>query len=121
MQRILVDACGWGALVDAGIHFDHGLATVTGPSIPVVTDGVANELSRISEERGGLLLDLLLDRCERVSDPDDAGHVDDGLLTLATENRWPVLTVDRDLKERIAEAGVSYIEVTASRTLRLVG
>ena len=120
MPRILVDACGWVALVDAAIHIENGFADVTGPVVFVVTEGVAAELERLATRRQGLLLDMLLTRCERIDDPDGTRHVDDGLIDIASRHGWPVLTVDRRLKQRLVDAGCSYVEVTASRTLRLV-
>ena len=50
----------------------------------------------------------------------EEGHTDDSLLALATQNRWPVLTVDRVLKKRLVEGGCSYIEVTSGPSLRMV-
>jgi len=42
------------------------------------------------------------------------------LIELSKTNNWPVLTVDRRLKERLVSSGASYIEVTSGPTLRLV-
>jgi len=39
---------------------------------------------------------------------------------LSRENGWPVLTVDRKLKERLINTGGSYIEVTSKNVLRLI-
>ena len=35
------------------------------------------------------------------------------LVELSVESGWPVLTVDRRLKERLVSSGGSYIEVTS--------
>ena len=48
-------------------------------------------------------------------------HTDDMLIKLSMERSWPVLTVDRELKERLINSGGSYIEVTSRRVLRLIG
>jgi rRNA-processing protein FCF1 len=120
VPRILIDACGWAALVDASINIDLAFSEVTGPAEFVATEGVIDELNRLATQREGLLLDLLLPRCEVISNPAGVDHVDDGLLKIAYESGIAVLTVDRRLKQRLAEAGCAYVEVTASRTLRLV-
>ena len=75
-------------------------------------------IESLSRTRGGLLLDLLYDRWEVIDS--ESGHTDDALLAIATENRWPVLTVDRMLKKRLVEEGCSYIEVTSGPSLRMV-
>ncbi len=120
MPRILIDACGWAALIDASINIDLGFSEVTGPPEFVATKGVISELHRLSTQRDGLLLDLLLSRCEIIANPPGIVHVDDGLIQIATETGMPVLTVDRRLKQRLAETGCTYVEVTTGRTLRLV-
>ena len=47
-------------------------------------------------------------------------HTDGMLLELSKSNGWPVLTVDRRLKERLMNNGGSYIEVTSRNVLRLI-
>ena len=116
---VLVDACGWVAVVDARINIDLELETQIGPVELKVTDLVLEELSRLAErEAKSLLLDLLHERAEVVSG--DGEHTDDELLNLSTTNGWPVLTVDRALKARLHEANASVIEVHGSKTLRLI-
>ena len=116
---VLVDACGWVAIVDARINIDLELESQIGPVELKVTDLVLGELNRLAE-RGSqsLLLDLLQDRAEVVGG--EGEHTDDELLDLATTNGWPVLTVDRALKARLHEANASVIEVLGSKTLRLI-
>ena len=116
---VLVDACGWVAVVDARINIDLELETQIGPVELKVTNLVLEELSRLAErEAKSLLLDLLHERAEVVSG--DGEHTDDELLNLSTTNGWPVLTVDRALKARLHEANASVIEVHGSKTLRLI-
>ena len=116
---VLVDACGWVAVVDARINIDLELETQIGPVELKVTDLVLEELSRLAErEAKSLLLDLLHERAEVVSG--DGEHTDDELLNLATTNGWPVLTVDKALKARLHEANASVIEVHGYKTLRLI-
>ena len=116
---VLVDACGWVAVVDARINIDLELETQIGPVELKVTDLVLEELNRLAEhESQSLLLDLLQDRAEVVAG--EGEHTDDELLNLATTNGWPVLTVDKALKARLHEANASVIEVHGYKTLRLI-
>ena len=118
MVSVLVDACGWVSLIDAGLNLDISLNEVVGKAELKITAGVRDELDALSKTRSGLLLDLLYSRSEVIDSED--GHTDDALLALATQNRWPVLTVDRVLKKRLVEGGCSYIEVTSGPSLRMV-
>jgi rRNA-processing protein FCF1 len=119
MVTVLVDACGWVSLIDAGLNLDISLNEVVGEANLKITAGVRDELDSLAESRSGLLLDLLYGRSEVIDSGD--GHTDDALLALSLQNRWPVLTVDRVLKRRLVEGGCSYIEVTSGRSLRMVG
>ncbi len=118
MVSVLVDACGWVSLIDAGLNLDISLNEVVGKAELKLTEGVREELESLSKTRGGLLLDLLYSRSEVIDS--ESGHTDDALLAIATENQWPVLTVDRMLKKRLVEEGCSYIEVTSGPSLRMV-
>ena len=116
---VLVDACGWVAVVDARINIDLELESQIGPVELKVTEAVVEELSRLAErESRPLLLELLHDRAEVVSG--EGEHTDDELLNLALANGWSVLTVDRALKARLHGANASVIEVHGSKTLRLI-
>ena len=121
MSSVLIDACGWVALVDARLNLDVAMASVAGSPRLLVRDSVDAELEKLSQTRGGLLLDLLEQKSERMSDIEGMKHTDDMLVELSVESGWPVLTVDRRLKERLVSAGGSYIEVTSGPSLRLVG
>ena len=121
MSSVLIDACGWVALVDARLNLDVAMASVAGSPRLLVMDSVDAELQKLSQTRGGLLLDLLEQKSERMSDIEGMKHTDDMLVELSVESSWPVLTVDRRLKERLVSAGGSYIEVTSGPSLRLVG
>ena len=118
MVGVLVDACGWVSLIEAGLNLDLALESVVGEAELMVTDSVMTELQTLEEDRGGLLLDLLVVRSKVVGN--SPGHTDDLLFSLSIDNSWPVLTVDRRLKRRLVESGSSYIEVTAGPSLRLI-
>lgn len=121
LSGLIIDACGWVALVDARLNLDVAMASVVGSPKLLVLDSVAKELESLSRKRSGLLLDLLGQRSERIPDFEDMKHTDDMLVKLSLDGGWPVLTVDRRLKERLIGAGGSYIEVTSGPSLRLVG
>ena len=120
MVSVLVDACGWVAMMDAGLNLDEAMKNVVGKADLLVLDSVQNELELLSQRRKGLLLELLVGRSERVPDIEGMSHPDEMLVQMSTANGWPVLTVDRQLKERLIGSGGSYIEVTSGRSLRLV-
>ena len=81
---------------------------------------VKQELESLSKQRKGLLLGLLEKKSELIDSPTGLRHTDQILLELSRENGWPVLTVDRRLKERLIKTGGSYIEVTSKNVLRLI-
>ena len=121
MVSVLVDACGWVAMMDAGLNLDEAMKNVVGKADLLVLDSVQNELELLSQRRKGLLLELLVNRSVRVPDIEGMSHPDEMLVQMSTANGWPVLTVDRQLKERLIGSGGSYIEVTSGRSLRLFG
>ncbi|MCS5535438.1 MAG: hypothetical protein NZ802_06250, partial [Candidatus Poseidoniales archaeon] len=60
MAGVLVDACGWVAVVDARINIDLDLEPQIGPVELKVTEAVLDELNHLAErESRALLLDLL--------------------------------------------------------------
>ena len=120
MVSVLIDACGWAALIDAGLNLDVSMRDVLGKPDYIVLDNVQEELDSLAQQRRGLLLPLLAKRGKRMENPEGIRHTDLMLIELSRKNRWPVLTVDRRLKERLIENGGSYIEVTSRRILRHV-
>ena len=119
LTGILVDACGWVAIVDARINIDLALESQVGPVEIKVTEAVMAELERLAErESRPMLLDLLSGRAEIVSG--DGEHTDDELFNLSTTQGWRVLTVDKALKARLHNANASVIEVHGTNALRLI-
>ena len=118
MGGVLVDACGWVSLVDAGLNLDISLNNAIGEAELKITDSVRRELDSLAGSRGGLLLDLLYSRAEFVKS--EEGHTDTNLIQMSIRTGWPVLTVDRGLKRKLVEKGCSFIEVTSGPSLRLV-
>ena len=116
---VLIDTCGWVAVVEARINIDLALQQQLGPIEIKVTQSVMNELERLAEQESrNLLLSILTERAELVSG--EGEHTDDELLDLATNHHWPVLTVDKDLKNRLYNANASVIEVHGSKALRYI-
>ena len=121
MGCVLVDACGWVALIEARLNLDTSMKDVVGMAELKLLECVYKELESVSANRKGLLLELLRNRSEMIPDLEELRHPDEMLLRMSSQNGWPVLTVDKDLKRLLIEQGGSYIEVTSGRFLRLVG
>ena len=122
MQKILVDACGWVAIVDSGLHLDLELSKIVGPFELILLDSVDKELKQIEEKRNtALLLDLLEQKSTPINPPMNVGnHTDDQLISLSKENSWPVITVDTKLKHSLIKSGCGVIEIAQNRRLRIV-
>ncbi len=120
MNGVLIDACGWAALIDAGLNLDVAMSKVIGKPRYLLLGKVREELGSLSKHRKGLLLSLLDVKAEIIEAPEGIRHTDGMLLDLSRKNGWPVLTVDRRLKERLMNNGGSYIEVTSKNVLRLI-
>ncbi|MBS65740.1 MAG: hypothetical protein CMA93_05400 [Euryarchaeota archaeon] len=120
MVGVLVDACGWVALVEARLNLDSSMEDVVGTAELKLLECVDKEIESVSTKQKGLLLELLRNRCEVLRDLEGMRHPDEMLISLSSQNGWPVLTVDTDLKRLLIEQGGSYIEVTSGRYLRLV-
>jgi len=121
MGDVLIDACGWVALIDAGLNIDSALSSIVGPPHFILLPSVLDELTTIQEKRNlrnTLMLELLLQRSTLVEE--ESGHTDDLLLNYAQKNEIPLLTVDANLKRRCFESSVDVIEVMNRKKLRLV-
>jgi rRNA-processing protein FCF1 len=120
-MRVLVDACGWVALMDAKLNVDSALIGVIGEFELILMERVKEELDELSKTKRNLLLSLLEVKSTLVGNINGLSHTDDMLIKMSIENSWPVLTVDRELKERLINSGGSYIEVTSRKILKLIG
>lgn len=117
----MVDACGWAALMDAKLNVDSALIGVIGEFELILMERVKEELDELSKTKRNLLLSLLEVKSTLVANIKGLTHTDDMLIKMSIENSWPVLTVDRELKERLINSGGSYIEVTSRKILKLIG
>jgi rRNA-processing protein FCF1 len=119
MPRVLIDACGWVAVIEAGINIDQALLESAGTRDLILVPSVLAELKSMEDRR--LLLDMLEARCEIVEAlPESSNHTDDQLHDLAVANDWIVLTVDTGLKRRLSQSGMAWLEVSGRSHLRLV-
>ena len=115
---LLIDACGWVAVVDARINIDLEIERTIGPANWILPAQAKEEIERLAKARNDLLLDLLTTRATVIDGED--GHTDDVLVHLAQRLEAPVLTVDKNLKRRLTAVGCAYVEVVRDRSLRLV-
>jgi len=121
MSKVLIDACGWVAIIEGELNVDLAMADVIGTFEPVLLNRVLKELEMIqAKTTSPLLIDFLKSRSELIDGPEEANHPDDQLVIVASQENWPVLTVDRKLKQRLVEMNCSYIEVMSGQNLRLV-
>ncbi len=121
MGDVLIDSCGWVALVDGGFNIDTSLSKLVGPPHFVLLDLVLDELEAIDESRSRgnkLMLDLLLQRSTQINY--EASHTDDALIEIAKERGIPILTVDAKLKHRSLENCVAILEVLQGKNIRLI-
>ena len=121
-QQIIVDSCGWVAIIDANINFELELERMFGTFELILLDSVLIELESLEIERTrrkSLLLDLL----KQKSIPFQANeqvHTDDVIFDLANSYGHTVLTVDKDLKRRLYQLGITVVEVVKGQHLKLI-
>ena len=121
MGDVLIDACGWVALIDGEFNIDTALSQIVGPPHFILLDLVLEELGQIESERPRgkkLMLDLLLQRSTRIEHP--RMHTDNALLEVASSLNIPILTVDSQLKRQSFDNGIGIIEVLQGKNIRLV-
>ena len=121
MGDVLIDACGWVALVDASINIDIALSKVIGPPHFILLDLVLEELEELDAGRPhsrNLILDLLRQRSTLIEH--SAMHTDDALLEVAVQRNIPILTVDAEMKRRTLESGLGVLEIVKGKRVRLV-
>jgi len=121
MGDVLIDACGWVALVDASINIDIALSKVIGPPHFILLDMVLEELEELDAGRPhsrNLILDLLRQRSTLIEH--SAMHTDDAVLEVAIQRNIPILTVDAELKRRTLESGLGVLEIVKGKKVRLV-
>ena len=87
MQHLLIDACGWAAVIDSGMNFDIELGKVLGKPEILLLPKVLEELEALDTQRPRakkLLLGMLKGKTTEIEANDDSGgHTDDQILDLA--------------------------------------
>ena len=124
MQKGLIDACGWAAVIDSGMNFDAELLKILGRPELLLLPKVMEELELLDAKRPRakrLLLSMLIAKSSTIEAPLEVGeHTDDQLLHLAQTNSMVVLTVDVELKRRLFERAVPVLEVSKKKRLNLI-
>ena len=121
-QQIIVDSCGWVAVIDSKINFELELERMFGTFELILLDSVDKELQRIDlarSRRKSLLLEMLRNKSTSVSNNLNS-HTDDYIFDLASEGSYSVLTIDKLLKKRLYQHGLAVIEVAKNNHLRLI-
>ena len=121
-QQIIVDSCGWVAIIDANINFELELERMFGTFELILLDSVLIELESLELERPrrkSLLLELLKQKSIS-SQANEQVHTDDVIYDLATSYGHAVLTVDKDLKKRLYQLGITVVEVVKGQHLKLI-
>ena len=120
MLRVLIDACGWVAVIEAGINIDQALLECSGTKQLAIVQNVVSEIEALDDRK--LMLPMLIAKAKMMDLPTDCGnHTDDQLLAIAKQHKWPILTVDTELKRRLSQSNIPWIEVSGRSHLRQVG
>ena len=123
-QQIIIDACGWVAIIDAGINFEIELEHLFGNFELIVLPEITKELEKLNLKRArknSLLLDLLAKKSNEIDYiSHDLRHTDDIIYDLALNQNLAVLTVDKNLKMRLFKSGIDVIEVVQNNHLKLI-
>ena len=121
-QKIIVDSCGWVAIIDSGINFELELERMFGNYQLILLDSVLSELESLEIERPrrkSLLLDMLKQKSVTM-DSFEKSHTDDFIFELSKQDGYAVLTIDKALKKRLYQSGCSVVEVAKNNHLRHV-
>lgn len=96
------------------------MENVVGTTKLKLLEYVDKEIESVSKKQKKLLLELLKNRYEIIPDLKKIKHPNKILVSLSSQNKWPILTIDTDLKHLLIKQKKSYIEVTSEQYLRLV-
>lgn len=121
-QQIIVDSCGWVAIIDSKINFESELERLFGNFTLILTESVHIELTELDAARtrkNSLLMDLLRQKSVTVQS-EQSGHTDDLIFELANSGNYAVLTIDKILKKRLYQRGIDVVEVAKNQHLRLI-
>ena len=122
-QSIIVDACGWVAVIDSGMNFDIELKQTIGNFELILLDSVLDELKEIESKRPkrkSLLIPMLESKSNLKDSEIESNHTDDQIFELAKRESFSVLTVDKELKKRLFESCIKVIEVSKNNHFKII-
>ena len=121
-QCIIIDACGWVAVIDSGINIDIELEKIFGSFQLILLDSVLDELKEIEKERTKrktLLISMLESKSNKI-DSEEFTHTDDQIFSISEQLGYAVLTVDKELKKRLYQSSIKVIEVNKNNHLKIL-
>ena len=121
-QCIIIDACGWVAVIDSGINIDIELEKIFGSFQLILLDSVLDELKEIEKERTKrktLLISMLEKKSNKI-DSEEFTHTDDQIFSISEQFGYAVLTVDKELKKRLYQSSIKVIEVNKNNHLKIL-
>jgi rRNA-processing protein FCF1 len=122
-QSIIIDACGWVAIIDSGMNLDLELERAIGTFDLILIDSVLDELMELEKERPkrkSLLISMLEKKSTKTIIESDFTHTDDQIYELAKNGNYAVITVDKDLKKRLFQSSIKVIEVSKNNHLKVI-
>ena len=122
-QSIIIDACGWVAIIDSGMNFDIELKQTIGNFELILLDSVLDELKEIENnrpKRKSLLIPMLESKSDLSDSEIESNHTDDQIFELAKRESFSVLTVDKELKKRLFESSIKVIEVSKNNHFKVI-
>jgi len=121
-QCIIIDACGWVAVIDSGINIDIELEKIFGSFQLILLDSVLDELKEIEKERTKrkTLLISMLENKSNIIDSEEFTHTDDQIFSISEQLGYAVLTVDKELKKRLYQSSIKVIEVNKNNHLKIL-
>lgn len=122
-QSIIIDACGWVAIIDSSMNLDLELERAIGTFDLILIDSVLDELMELEKERPkrkSLLISMLEKKSTKTIIESDFTHTDDQIYELAKNGNYAVITVDKDLKKRLFQSSIKVIEVSKNNHLKVL-
>ncbi len=121
-QSIIVDACGWVAVIDSGINIDLELEKIFGTFELILLKSVLDELKKIENDRPKrkTLLIPMLESKSKLIENNEFTHTDDKIYSISEQFEHAVLTVDKELKKRLYKSSIKVIEVNKNNHLNVI-
>ena len=121
-QSIILDACGWVAVIDSGINIDLELEKIFGTFELILLKSVLDELKEIENDRPKrkTLLIPMLESKSKLIENNEFTHTDDKIYSISEQFEHAVLTVDKELKKRLYKSSIKVIEVNKNNHLNVI-